>query len=348
MPEPAYRFLSLGAGVQSTTLLLLSAEGALPKIDGAVFSDTGWEPRAVYDHLDRLEQEVAKPAGIPIYRVSSGNIRSDALDPEARFAQMPLYVRAPDGGDGMLRRACTDEYKVTPIKAKVRQLLGYPHPTRVPTGVFAEQWIGISIDEASRAARMSNDVQYMRSHFPLMFMRGGTHPRGGGWTRNDCTRYLTSHGFQDTPKSACIGCPYTGNARWRRLRDTCGCGHHRDEHSRFATGWACAHLYNPDAGDAPADVCTCPGFHNPEWTDAVDFDQSIRHGNARAIANGTPLDGEAFLHRSRLPLDEAPIDRVTRNEWAARQTDVFDQIADAEADDRGCSPWVCRGEDDDE
>ncbi|WP_333745787.1 hypothetical protein [Streptomyces sp. IBSBF 2950] len=345
MPEPAYRFLSLGAGVQSTTLLLLSAAGTLPKIDAAIFSDTGWEPRAVYDHLDRLEEKVAKPAGIPIYRVSSGNIRSDALDPTARFAQMPLYVRAPGGGDGMLRRACTDEYKVTPIKAKVRQLLGYPHPARIPAGTYAEQWIGISVDEASRAARMSDDVQYMRSAFPLMFMRGGTHPRGGGWTRNDCTRYLAAHGFSDTPKSACIGCPYTGNARWRRLRDTCTCGHHRDEH-RSAD--ACSVVTNPYNPFDLTRTCTCPGFQNPEWSDAVDFDHRIRHGNARAIANGTPLDGEAFLHRSRLPLDEAPIDRVTRGEWAARQTDVFDQIADAEADDRGCSPWVCRGEDDDE
>ena len=35
------RLLSLGAGVQSTTLLLLAAEGRLPKLDGAIFSDTG-------------------------------------------------------------------------------------------------------------------------------------------------------------------------------------------------------------------------------------------------------------------------------------------------------------------
>ncbi|MFG2970864.1 hypothetical protein ACGFZS_47110 [Streptomyces sp. NPDC048288] len=351
-PEPALRVLSLGAGVQSTTLLLLSAEGVLPKLDAAIFADTGWEPRSVYDHLNRLEKEVAEPAGIPVLRVSSGHIRNDAIDPEARFAQMPLYVRGHGGGHGMLRRACTADYKVKPIKEQVRQLLGYPHPTPVPGGTFVEQWIGISVDEASRAARMSDDVQYMRSQFPLLFLHGGTNPRGGGWTRSDCIRYLTSFGFQNTPKSACIGCPYTGNARWRRLRDTCVCGHHQDEHSRFASGWACAHLYNPGAGDdVPAEVCNCTGFRNPEWADAVAFDQQIRHGNARAIANGTPLNGEAFLHRSRLPLAQAPIDRVTAHEWQSRQTNVFDQAADAEAadaDERGCSPWACQGEDEDD
>lgn len=310
---PSLRILSLGAGVQSTVLLMLSAEGRLPKLDAAVFSDTGWEPAAVYAHLDRLEREVAGPAGIPIARVSTGNIRNDALNPQARFAQMPLYVRGHDGGQGMLRRACTAEYKVKPIKAEVRRRLGYPHPTPVPKGVFVEQWIGISTDEASRAARHSDDVAYMRSWFPLITtVTGGSRGRIG-WTRTDCERYLTANGFPETPKSACVGCPYTGNARWRQMRDQ-----------------------RPE-----------------EWADAVEFDAAIRHGNARAIANGDLLDGEAFLHRSRVPLDQAPIGRVTRGEWASRQTNVFDQVADAEmemseADERGCSPWACRGDDDDE
>lgn len=311
MPDnPSLRVLSLGAGVQSTTLLLLSAEGRLPKPDAAIFADTGWEPRAVYEHLDHLEREVAQPAGIPIHRVSVGNIRDDALNPEARFAQMPLYIRSRGGRDGMLRRQCTAEYKVKPIKATVRELLGYPHPTQVPTGVYVEQWIGISLDEASRAARHYDDVAYMKSRYPLITEVTGGAERGKavGWTRADCIRYLTASGFPETPKSACIGCPYSGNARWRALRDE-----------------------RPD-----------------EWADAVAFDAAIRQGNARAIATGKPLHGEAFLHRSRLPLDQAPIDRVTAHEWAGRQTDVFNQIADAEADERGCSPWACRGEDDDE
>ncbi|MBM9506854.1 hypothetical protein ITX44_20355 [Streptomyces sp. KK5PA1] len=72
--------MSLGAGVQSSTLLLLAAEGRLPALDAAVFADTRWEPRAVYEHLDRLEREVAEPAGIPIPRVSAGHIRDHALN----------------------------------------------------------------------------------------------------------------------------------------------------------------------------------------------------------------------------------------------------------------------------
>ncbi|MFJ2592233.1 hypothetical protein [Streptomyces erythrochromogenes] len=43
--RPALRALSLGAGVRSSALLCLSADGTLPKIDIAVFADTGWEPK---------------------------------------------------------------------------------------------------------------------------------------------------------------------------------------------------------------------------------------------------------------------------------------------------------------
>jgi hypothetical protein len=324
---------------------LLAAEGRLPGLDGAVFADTGWEPAGVYEHLDRIDREIAQPAGIPIYRVSVGNIRNDALDPAHRFASMPLFVKNPDGGDGMTRRQCTSEYKLKPIKAKARQLLGYPHPRPVPRGVYIEQWIGISRDEIGRAK--DSGIQYLRSVHPLLDMDGSADGREG-WTRSDCLRYLRANGWASTPKSACIGCPFHGNAQWRTLRDTCfHCGHHRDKHWRMlGDPMRCAHVYNPDAGDdVAAQVCECPGFASPEWDDAVDFDRSIRSGNARGNANGKPLLGEAYLHRSRLPLDQAPIDRVTAHEWASKQTDIFGQIADAEleeGDPDGCSPWTCR------
>ncbi len=47
-PGPALPLLSLGAGVQSTTVLLLACEGEIPRFDVALFADTGWEPSAVY------------------------------------------------------------------------------------------------------------------------------------------------------------------------------------------------------------------------------------------------------------------------------------------------------------
>ena len=64
-PRPALRCLSLGAGIQSSTVLLLACEGVIPRFDVALFADTGWEPKAVYEHLDWLEDK-ATQGGIPI------------------------------------------------------------------------------------------------------------------------------------------------------------------------------------------------------------------------------------------------------------------------------------------
>ncbi|MFD7137016.1 hypothetical protein [Streptomyces sp. NPDC059894] len=278
-------------------MLALSAEGILPKADYAIFADTGWEPKSVYDHLDRLENEIAEPAGISVLRVSSGNIRDDALDPDHRFASMPLYILNHDGKQGMTRRQCTGEYKIKPIKKKVRELLGHPYPQRIPNDVFVEQWVGISTDEFHRAK--DADVRYMHNRHPLIDM---------GWSRSDCLRYLASLGFANTPKSSCLGCPYHGNAQWRHIRDT-----------------------SPE-----------------EWQDVVAFDAAIRQGNARANANGNRLLGQAFLHRSRVPLDQAPIDHVTAAERAARETGARRQEELEHGVMDGCSPWACRGDADSE
>ncbi|MGW6454414.1 hypothetical protein ACWF94_00560 [Streptomyces sp. NPDC055078] len=280
-------------------MLALSAEGILPRVEYAIFADTGWEPKAVYAHLNHLEREIAAPAGISVLRVSSGNIREDALDPDHRFASMPLYILNKDGKPGMTRRQCTGEYKIKPIKSQVRELLGYPYPARIPKGVYVEQWVGISTDEFHRAK--DADVQYMRNRHPLITEMN--------WSRADCIRYLTTRGLASTPKSSCLGCPFHGNAQWREIRDN-----------------------SPE-----------------EWQDVVAFDAAIRAGNARANATGNKLLGQAFLHRSRVPLDQAPIDHVTAAEWAARQQDLDSAGPDADELEQGvidgCSPWACRGAD---
>lgn len=205
--KPALRLLSLGAGVQSSTVLLLACDGVIPPFDHAVFADTGWEPAIVYRQLERLRDHAVRH-GIAVSTVSAGNIRADALDPQHRFASMPLHVRNPDGSKGLARRQCTAEYKVRPLKAKARELLGYPHPRPVPADLYAEQAIGISVDEVHRAK--DADVRYLRNTFPLLDLR---------WTRADCLTYLKDRGWGSVAKSACLGCPFHSDAAWRRLRD---------------------------------------------------------------------------------------------------------------------------------
>ena len=209
--------LSLGAGVQSTALALLSIEGHLPPLDYAIFADTGWEPPAVYEQLRRISGALAA-VGVPTHIVSNGNIRSDALS-DGRFASMPLHMKG-DAGNGMGRRQCTKEYKLVPIKRKIRELLGAtPYVTKGgqasvrrvggrPGVKHVEMWVGISTDEFER--QKPADVKYIRRVDPLIDILN--------MSREDCAAYLAERWPWPVERSACIGCPFHDNEEWRHMR----------------------------------------------------------------------------------------------------------------------------------
>lgn len=197
------RVLSLGAGVQSTTLALMAAKGEIEPPDCAIFADTGWEPRAVYEHLARLE--AALP--FPVHRVSAGNLRADTISKNTttrsagRFAAIPWFME-----NGMGRRQCTAHYKIEPLTKKMRALIGAVPRQRIKPG-SAEVWIGISTDEA---ARMKPSRNRWQTHcWPLIERE---------MSRWDCLRWLERAGWS-APKSSCIGCPFHSDAMWRDMRD---------------------------------------------------------------------------------------------------------------------------------
>jgi 3'-phosphoadenosine 5'-phosphosulfate sulfotransferase (PAPS reductase)/FAD synthetase len=112
------RAISLGAGVQSTALYLMAVAGEFDVMpDVAIFADTQAEPAYVYEHLDELER--AHGAVIPIRRISAGSLEADALR-SGGFVSLPLFVRGDDGRENIVRRQCTREYKIEPIKNELR------------------------------------------------------------------------------------------------------------------------------------------------------------------------------------------------------------------------------------
>lgn len=200
------RVLSLGAGVQSSTLLRMSIAGELPPVDHAIFADTGWEPRPVYDHLEGLKTECEK-AGIPLHIVAAGNLRDDALYGTRRYISIPLFVRNPDGSKGMGRRQCTHEYKLRPIKNKERELAGLK-PRQRSSEVLIESVLGISYDETQRMR--DGYFPWIRNVYPLVDAK---------LTRQDCLRWNDRHGFPRPPRSACLGCPFHTDAEWLNIRE---------------------------------------------------------------------------------------------------------------------------------
>ena len=281
--------LSLGAGVQSTTLALMAARGEIEAPDVAIFADTQWEPAGVYRHLEWLDQ-VLFGAGIPLTAATVGSLRTDLVRSRTdgvHIPQPPLYTARTVPAQkpvsitnqqalmevewstdpspvkvrvvGTLKRGCTRDYKIRCIQSVERQLLGRK---RMPSDPIVSQWIGLSTDEMQRMKM--NPKPWAENRWPLIEME---------MSRASCERWLLEHGYPIPQKSACIGCPYHDNRYWQRLRE-----------------------------------------HDPEsWADAVEVDRIIRNG-----LKGTTA--ELYLHRSCRPLDEAISDD--------HQIDLFQEECD--------------------
>jgi hypothetical protein len=198
--EPRLHIISLGAGVQSTTMALMAAHGEIgPMPDCAIFADTQDEPQAVYDHLQWLMSPGILP--FPVHVVTAGRL-SDALRAGNDEARIPCFV----GAGGLSKRQCTKNFKLKVIRRKTRELLGVTPRGYVGPG-SVEMWVGISTDEIVR--RRPSGLRYLVNRHPLIEKR---------MSRVDCQRWLTAHDYPTPPKSACIYCAFQGNAGWRRRR----------------------------------------------------------------------------------------------------------------------------------
>lgn len=196
--------ISLGAGVQSTTMALMATKGEItPMPDCAIFADTQWEPRHVYEHLNWLEGVLP----FPVYRVTAGNIRDNAIKGQNlsghSYQDIPWHSKK-----GLGKRQCTKHYKIVPLEKKQRDLLGYKPRQRIPEK-SAEVWIGISTDEIQRMKDPRNKWQVNR--WPLIEQR---------MSRQDCLRWMRDNNYPQPPKSSCIGCPYKTSKQWREMRDS--------------------------------------------------------------------------------------------------------------------------------
>lgn len=185
-----YCVLSLGAGVQSSTMALMASHGEFGRVpDAAIFADTGDEPAAVYEHLRWLMSPNVLP--FPVHVVTAGNL-SQAMLGGNDMARIPFFV----GAGGVSGRQCTRNFKLRPIRKEIRRLLGKGPRNYIAPGAV-EQWVGISYDERHRIK--PSGAAFITRRDPLVERR---------IRRRDCIRWLTDNGYPIPPKSACIYCPY--------------------------------------------------------------------------------------------------------------------------------------------
>ena len=207
MAKKHLRVLSLGAGVQSSTLALMINDGEIPMVDCGIFSDVGAEPKTVYEHLDWLEKNVS----FPIYRVQWRNLKEDIISAakgEYKAFTAPFFSKNIETDKkSMLRRQCTGDYKIKPINQKIRELLGYSKGQRVEQGTKVELVMGISYDEMQRMK--TNQLKYIENQYPLVEK---------AIRRRHCLIWLKDRNYPTPPRSACTFCPYHTNEEWRNVK----------------------------------------------------------------------------------------------------------------------------------
>lgn len=203
-------YLSLGAGVQSSTLALMYATGELePMPKAAIFADTQAEPQSVYKWLDWLESQLP----FPVHRVSKGSLQDNVLEMRItkdgrRFSKtdIPLFTLNENTGSkgAVPNRSCTIDYKIRQINKFLRKDVPIKRGEKEPKCVSI---IGISMDEIRRM-KPSRDP-WVLCRWPLIEKRINRHR---------CITWMQERGYPTPPRSACVFCPYHSNAEWRRLQ----------------------------------------------------------------------------------------------------------------------------------
>lgn len=202
-------YLSLGAGVQSSTLALMYATGEIgPMPTAAIFADTEAEPQSVYDWLDWLEKELP----FPVHRVSAGSLEDHELTlgerkktgKKYRRNVVPMFAKNEDGTAGILNRGCTVDFKIRPLQKVLKKLANIKRGEKERKVV---QIIGISLDEVQRMKPPRE--KWWVARWPLIEKR---------INRQQCVEWMERKGYPKPPRSACVFCPYHSNKEWRRLQ----------------------------------------------------------------------------------------------------------------------------------
>lgn len=345
--------LNLGGGVQSSRLLEESIAGDLPRLHAAIFADTGWEPRPVYEHVEYLTEK-SLLAGIPVYRVQAGDLRSDALRSQVYGGKMGLDAAAVVEASGVPRRRWASMPLYTcrvwwPIAEDIELLQGAIAVFEEKTSsedVDYSQFLWVPEDEDDDwGKREASKLRKILAH-----LKNGKPVEQRGMIKRQCTKEYKIEPIESFIKTDILG--LEPSARWPKemcVRQWFGIS--LDEMQRCRTSsqkWK-SHWYSlverritrsacyswfTERGlpVPPRSACKgCPFHHDDEWRamrqrpedweDACAFDDAIRKCGG--------MRGDCYLHRSCQPLRDVDLSTdVDRGQLLLPV--VYDDIAEKE------------------
>lgn len=195
------KIISLGWGGSSFALTAMSALGVLPPVGAAVHADTGHERAEIYAFAAKWTPWLEE-RGVRVVTMRTQDSSNQVMWDDTGQTMVPLFTLGPKGEKGMLRRSCTDRWKISEIKRWIR--------TQIQKGDVVETWLGITWDEAHRMHPAN--VSYQQLVYPLIEMFNQPMRRA------DVARWLKENGLEIPVKSCCVFCPFHDRATWREIQ----------------------------------------------------------------------------------------------------------------------------------
>jgi hypothetical protein len=184
------RVLSLGAGVNSTALLVLAAQGKIGKVDFAIMADTGGEFPETYRYIEEHIKPLCEKYDIPLVIERRHTNNDETLE------QYCLRTRfCPSHQSG----SCRDNFKIQVIRRYLKK--NYPLAFK-----NIETLIGFCRGEERRLEGYKGLTELYS--FPLMDL---------GLDRLECAITIKNFGLPVPPKSGCWFCSRQSLEGWVKL-----------------------------------------------------------------------------------------------------------------------------------
>ena len=177
----------------------------LPRVDYAIHSDTTHERAETYAFAEEWTPWL-RERGVNVATTTAYRPDIVRRDWGQGAVMIPAFTLSKaDASRGQVKRQCTHDWKIMPIRRFLRAELERLGRRRSRGAV--ECVMGISLDEWHRMR--DSDVAYVVNAYPLVDLR---------ITRQGCEEWLAAHGLPIPPKSSCTFCPFHSLAEWRSLK----------------------------------------------------------------------------------------------------------------------------------
>jgi hypothetical protein len=200
--------LSSGGGTQSNCMIVLAAQGLIPKPDLIVMADTEYEASNVFEYQRQYIQPICDSMGVEYIIIKKSDwTHHDITFGDTDTVLPPFFTeyegRTPSGKIGKQPGFCSDKWKREPIQKYLNDRYGEKELTA--RGV--DFWIGMSFEESRRVKYPSGKWQKRYPLFEAEILR------------SQAIKIVQDYGLPQPPRSACWMCPNRHNDEWQWMKD---------------------------------------------------------------------------------------------------------------------------------